>query len=384
MHITIERESLNSALASVKRVVEKRHIISVLSDVLLNVSGNRLTIKGTDCDMELSFELTGEGLQDGTMTLSAHMLADIVKAAPKGSRIALQSIESNCGNEEDYESPRAQVISGLSKATLTGIQSADFPKIEESAWTHKFEINAQEFKRLMNETAFAISTEKTRYYLNGIYFHANKDTDEPPTLRAVATDGHKLARAEIPLPDGAAGMPGVIVPRKAVVEMIKLIGKDKGALQAALNENLVEFRISGAVFLTKTIDGAFPDYRRIIPRDYDKTSTLDRLALIAAVKRVGAMSSERGKTVKLAFDQDRLTFIVNNPKHGSTKDSIDSENRDAELNGFEIGFNARYLVEIAETVTGDRLQMKMNGPGDPTTICGETGESVFVIMPMRV
>jgi DNA polymerase-3 subunit beta len=243
--------------------------------------------------------------------------------------------------------------------------------------SHRFEISAGELRRLIERTQFAISTEETRYYLNGIYLHAMDGK-----LRAVATDGHRLALAEVMTPAGAAGMPGVIVPRKTVSELQKLLTESEQMVGIELSG--VKIRVSsGAIVLTsKLIDGTFPDYQRVIPQRNDKLLTVERDDFARSVDRVSTISSERGRAVKFALGEGKLTLSVNNPDAGQ---AIEELAVDYEANPLEIGFNARYLLDIVGQLEGDTATLKLADAGSPTLIQDREGAaSLYVLMPMRV
>jgi len=396
MQVIIDRDAFSAALTAVKRTVERRNSLPVLANVLLTAGDGRLSIKASNQDMESSADLPCDARQGGAVTLPAHVLADMVKAAPKGGQIALESIEGVPGKRwkerttagddvyDEFVTPRVKIRAGASAATLSGIQAEDFPEIEAAPkWSRRFLVNAQQFKRLLDATSFAISTEETRYYLNGIFLHVDKDGSSYK-LRSVATDGHRLAQADMPAPEGAEGMPGVIVPRLCVVELAKLIGKSKGDLYIAANEKHIEFQLDGFTLLSKTIDGTFPDYRRVVPYSADKRLVCDKASLVAAIKRVTTLSSERGRAVKLGLKAGRVVLSVNNPDAGEIRDEVDAD-FSAELESFEIGFSARYLLDIAGAYADSEMQFYFSDAGGPALIAPyRSAPEIFVLMPVRV
>jgi DNA polymerase-3 subunit beta len=234
---------------------------------------------------------------------------------------------------------------------------------------------------MIDKTQFAISTEETRYYLNGIYLHG-ATSGKAETLRAVATDGHRLAQFEIPLPGGANGMPGVIVPRKTVGEVQRLIENADQEITIELSVSKIRFTIGDVVLTSKLIDGTFPDYARVIPLGNDKLLQVDKSEFEHAVDRVSTVSSERGRAVKLALSGGKLTLSVNNPDSGSATEEIEV---DYGADPIDIGFNSRYLLDIASQIEGETAVLKLADPGSPTLIQDKDGKNaLYVLMPMRV
>jgi DNA polymerase-3 subunit beta len=276
------------------------------------------------------------------------------------------------------------------------LPDSDFPDLATGELGHAFNLAAGDLKRLIDKTQFAISNEETRYYLNGIFLHTT-DVEGHTMLRAVATDGHRLARVEIPAPDGAIGMPGVIVPRKAVLEVQKLIEDPGLGVRVEISAAKVRFTFGdpsassgqvpsaspGQVMLTsKLIDGTFPDYVRVIPSGNDKRLIVDRAPFAAAVDRVSTISSERGRAVKLAVLDAKLTLSVTNPDSGSATEELDV---DYDSSPIDIGFNAKYLLDITEQLDGDTVLFKLADPGSPTLVQDRDGAAaLYVLMPMRV
>jgi DNA polymerase-3 subunit beta len=377
MKVTVERAALLKALGHVHRVVERRNTIPILSNVLLRAGDGGLRLKATDLDMEVTEEVAADVSQAGATTVPAHVIYDIVRKLPDGAQVSL---------EMTGDTGQMQLRSGRSRFMLQALAEGDFPDIAAGEMPTSFPIAAADLKRLIEKTQFAISTEETRYYLNGIYLHA-VDGEDGPMLRAVATDGHRLARIELPAPAGAAGMPGVIVPRKAVAEIQKLI--DDAAEDVRVELSPAKIRLTfggegngGVVLTSKLIDGTFPDYQRVIPTGNDKLLTVERGDFARAVDRVSTISSERGRAVKLALTEGRMTLSVNNPDSGNAVEELDVDYDAAPL---DVGFNARYLLDITGQLDGDTALFKLADPGSPTVIQDREGApTLYVLMPMRV
>ncbi len=368
MKVTIERAQLAKSLAHVHRVVERRNTIPILANVLLRAGKTNLELKATDLDLEIVETAPGEGKTTGSTTVPAHMIHDIVRKLPEGAQVELQSAA---------DGTQLQVRAGRSKFTLQALPETDFPDLAAGEMSHNFTIASADLKRLIERTQFAISTEETRYYLNGIYLHAIDDK-----LRAVATDGHRLAQAEIAAPKGAKGMPGIIIPRKTVAEVQRLIDDAGEEVKVELSATKIRFSLGNAVLTSKLIDGTFPDYGRVIPAGNDKTLIVDKGEFMSAVDRVSTVSSERGRAVKLALTDGRLTLSVVNPDSGSATEELEVEYGAEAL---DIGFNGRYLLDILQQVEGEKARLKLADPGSPTLIEDmEAAGALYVLMPMRV
>lgn len=372
MKVTVERAALLKSLGHVHRVVERRNTIPILSNILLRAEDGALRLKATDLDLEVTEALVAEVAEAGATTVPAYVLYDIVRKLPDGSQVSLE------GNEE-----RTQVVirSGRSRFTLQALPESDFPNLATGDLPHGFKIPAQDFKRLIDKTQFAISTEETRYYLNGIYFHAF-EADGQTQLRAVATDGHRLARVETPAPAGSESIPGVIVPRKAVAEIQKLLDGIEDEVSIDLSANKIRVSVGQVVLTSKLIDGTFPDYQRVIPSGNDKRLIVDRSEFATSVDRVSTISSERGRAVKLSLSEGKLTLTVTNPDSGTATEEIEVE---YDATSLDIGFNARYLLDIASQLDADTAILLFADPGSPTLVQDREGASaLYVLMPMRV
>src|SRR5215210_7164409 len=372
MKVTVERAELLKSLGHVHRVVERRNTIPILANVLIKADRSTLSFKATDLDLEITETIAAEVAPGGSTTVPAHMFYEIVRKLPDGSQIVLESSGDRAA---------LGIRAGRSRFTLQTLPESDFPDLAAGEMTHSFALGAADLKRLIEKTQFAISTEETRYYLNGIFFHT-LDVSGTTVLRAVATDGHRLARVEMPAPPGSEGMPGVIIPRKAVAEIVKLVEDGSETVTVELSPAKVRLTFDGVVLTSKLIDGTFPDYQRVIPAGNDKVLVVERADFSKAVDRVSTISSERGRAVKLALNDGRLTLTVNNPDSGSATEEIEV---DYDATPIDIGFNARYLLDITAQLDGDTALFKLADPGSPTIVQDREGASaLYVLMPMRV
>ncbi|HEX4768131.1 MAG TPA: DNA polymerase III subunit beta [Lichenihabitans sp.] len=372
MKVTLERTSLLKALGHVHRVVERRTTIPILSNVLVRATEDALHLKATDLDLEVTETVRADVAQPGGTTLPAHVLHDIVRKLPEGSQVTF---------DMSGDTGQITLSSGRSRFRLQCLPQSDFPDLTTGDLPNRFTLEAKDLKQLIDRTQFAISTEETRYYLNGIYLHA-MDVGGRKMLRVVSTDGHRLARVEIPAPEGSDGMPGVIVPRKAVAEIQKLIEDPAATIVCELSATKIRFTFGDVVLTSKLIDGTFPDYGRVIPTGNDKSLLVEKAPFAAAVDRVSTLSAERGRAVKLAIGDGKLTLSVNNPDSGSATEELDVDYDAAPL---DIGFNARYLLDITAQLEGDTALLKLADPGSPTLVQDyEDAPALYVLMPMRV
>jgi len=372
MKVTVERAELLKSLGHVHRVVERRNTIPILANVLVRAEKSALSLKATDLDLEVIESIPAEVSPAGSTTVPAHMFYEIVRKLPEGSQVVLES-----------SSDRAvlAIRAGRSRFTLQTLPESDFPDLAASDMAHKFTLRAADLKRLIDKTQFAISTEETRYYLNGIYLHV-AGSGKSQTLRAVATDGHRLAQTDLPAPAGAAGMPGIIVPRKTVIEVQRLLEDNDAEIAVELSSAKIRFSIGNVVLTSKLIDGTFPDYGRVIPSGNDKELTVDKKDFEAAVDRVSTVSSERGRAVKLSLSSGKLILSVTNPDSGSATEEIEV---DYSADPIDIGFNSRYLLDIAAQLDGEVAVLKLADPGSPTLIQDKNAQgALYVLMPMRV
>ncbi|MEC9067780.1 DNA polymerase III subunit beta [Altererythrobacter marinus] len=375
MKATIERATLLRCLSHVQSVVERRNTIPILSNVLIEAAdGGSLKVMATDLDLQVVENMAAASVESsGAITVSAHLLFDIARKLPEGSQVSLETAEN-----------RMTIKAGRSRFQLPTLPRDDFPVIVEGDLPTSFEIPAKTLAELIDRTRFAISTEETRYYLNGIFLHVSEE--DKPVLKAAATDGHRLARFTIDQPDGAQGMPDVIVPRKAVAELRKLLEESlDGNVQVDLSASKIRFTLGGeggVVLTSKLIDGTFPDYSRVIPTGNDKLLKLDPRSFYEGVDRVATIATEKTRAVKMGLDQDKVILSVTSPDNGTAAEEVPA---DYSAEGFEIGFNANYLKDILSQIDSDTVELHLADAGAPTLIRQDAGSpALYVLMPMRV
>jgi len=372
MKLSIERGALLKAVAQAQSVVERRNTIPILANVLIEAEGDTVRFRATDLDIEVLDRAPAKVERAGATTVSAVTLNEIVRKLPDGALVSLS---------EDGASGRLTIEAGRSNFSLATLPKQDFPVMASSDYQTNFSAPAAVLRRLFDKSKFAISTEETRYYLNGVYMHV-ADGEGGKVLRCVATDGHRLARIDADLPEGAADMPGVIVPRKTVGELRKLLEDDDMQIAVSVSETKVRFATPDISLTSKVIDGTFPDYSRVIPTGNTRRLEVDAAEFARAVDRVATVSSERSRAVKLQLDEDRLILSVNAPDSGAAEEELAVAYGDERL---EIGFNAKYLLEIASQVDRENAVFLFNSSGDPTLMReGNDTSAVYVVMPMRV
>ncbi len=372
MKLTIERATLLRCLGHVQSVVERRNTIPILSNIRAEASGDTLSLTATDMDLSIVEAVAADVAREGTTTAPAHTLYDIVRKLPEGSQVEFDAAPDH---------GMLTLTSGKFRTTLSCLPPEDFPAMAEGALPHGFTLSAADLRAMIDRTRFAISTEETRYYLNGIYMHVT-DADGTAVLRAVATDGHRLARVELPRPDGADAVPGIIVPRKTVLELRKLIDESAGDVEVKLSETKIRFAFDGVVLTSKLIDGTFPDYERVIPAGNDKVLAVDRQTFTDAVDRVSAISTEKSRAIKLSLQDGALELSATSPDAGSASEELEVDYAEGPL---EIGFNSRYLLDITQQIDGDGAEFVL-ADGTSPTIVQDAGDksALYVLMPMRV
>ncbi len=377
MKLSIERAVLLKALGHVQSVVERRNTIPILSNVLLSADADGLAFSATDLDMEIADSVAAHVESPGQITAPAHTLYEIVRKLPEGADVSL----SFTGDD-----PRLTVQAGRYRVNLPVLPAGDFPVMSSDGLSGPVTVDTGDLIRLIDKTRFAISTEETRYYLTGIYLHTVVEAGRT-LLRAVATDGHRLALAEMPAPEGAAGAAGVIVPRKTIQEARRLLDDSGESISLQLSAQKVRFEFGRASLTSKVIDGSFPDYTRVIPRENHRIMTVDNALFAAAVDRVATISSEKSRSVKLSVESGRVVLTVRNMETGQAVEELEV---DYDGEPFEIGFNARYLMDVTAQIGGETAEFRFADRAaaatmlDPVLVLDPTDVGVqYVLMPLR-
>ena len=383
----VSRAAMSSALAVINQIVEKKNSVPILSNVRLVACDGVLTATGTDLDIETTVTLPVTACHGFSVTTNASKFAEIVQKAPAGDDLAIDALDIVTSRPGPYAGNPTQIAKldfGGLRVSLDGMPETEFPQMEMTGKRIEWDMPTADFRAALEAVAFAISTEETRYYLNGIYMHM----PAPGTLRMVTTDGHRLARHDVAIPATEA-IESVIVPHKCVKHLLKLTGKSSPeTLKIIVNTVKVMFVIGNVTVLSKLIDGTFPDYNRLIPTEFQREVTFNRKAMIEGVKAVGCVSSKRGRAVKLSFESSanignregfKATLSVNNPDLGNATYDLQVEGE--AMDGFEFGVNQSYLLDILNADDAETITFKLGDCGAPMLISGRTN---YVLMPMRV
>lgn len=372
LSFTIERAVLIKSLARLASVVERKSTIPVLSNILFEVGANEVVLTATDMELLIAEQLEVNVKTQGKTTVPAHTLYDIVRKIPNDIPITFHIEKENlfC----------MHVKAGKSYFTLPCLPAEEFPRMDAGDMDHRFSLASGEAQLLIEKTRFAMSTEETRYYMNGMYLHTTEG-DDLSELKSVSTDGHRLAIASIQLPEGASNMPGVIIPRKTVHELQRILQETEAEIVCSVSSAKIMFKAGPTIILSKLIDGSFPDYTQVIPQDNSATLTIKRAALAEAVDRVATISTEKARGVELTIDQTQVTL------HTTGDATTGTDQLQATYDGepLTIAFNARYLMEVLSVVDADETQIAFGNAQAPAILKDPTHPSVlYLIMPMRV
>ncbi|MCH4090672.1 DNA polymerase III subunit beta [Acetobacter sp.] len=374
MKFTADRATLLKALAHIQSVAEKRNTIPILANVLIDANNGSLSLTATDMEIAVVEEVPAEIQTPGAVTAPAAVLYEIVRKLPDGVEVEL----SHPGGESQLD-----LRAGRYATRMNALPVDDFPSMVAGDLPHQFKLNSGVLKSLIDRSRFAISTEETRYYLNGIYMHVTEG-DAGGVLRAVATDGHRLARVETEVPAGASGMPGVIIPRKTIGEIRKLLDEAPDEVDVSVSDTRIQFGVGGITLTSKLIDGTFPEYQRVIPSGNNRTLRVGKKDFSDAVGRVAAISQERSRPVKLVLSRDLLILSATSADQGTAKEELDDTRVTYDGDDMEIGFQARYLNDITDQVSKD-VEFVFADSSAPTIVRDvDSPSALYVLMPMRV
>jgi DNA polymerase-3 subunit beta len=367
MKFEITREALLKPLNLVAGVVERRQTLPILANVLLVLDGDRLSLTGTDLEVELvgRVQLPTAG-ESGEVTVPARKFVDICKSLPEGSDIKLSAEEG-----------KVTVKSGRSRFTLSTLPAREFPSVEDSMGTHQFTLKQGELRRLIDRTGFAMAQQDVRYYLNGMLWELKAGQ-----LRVVATDGHRLAMCTLPSKVESDSDAQVILPRKGVLELSRLLLVDDEDIVIVIGSNHIRATTIDFTFTSKLVDGKFPDYERVLPRAADKIVLGSRLELRQAFTRTAILSNEKYRGVRLKLSADTLEIRANNPEQEEAEELVAV---DYSGDSLEIGFNVSYLLDVLGVLSGERIKLSLADPNSSALLEeSEDGDSLYVVMPMRL
>ena len=375
MEFKINSTDLLKALSHIHGIVEVRHTLPILSNIILEAKDDKLILSSTNLDIYCSDKIKAEVLQSGEVSVSAVTFFEIIKRLPSGSEVLMIMDE---GENE------IRLTCGRSKFNLSTLKTDDFPIISDSDLSTNFVLSADELIRIIDKTKFAVSNEETRYYLNGIFLH-KAERNSIQFLRAVATDGHRLAQYDIPLPQGAEDITGIIIPKKTIYELRKVLDDANGDVSVSLNENKIKFSFNDLKVVSKVIDGTFPDYTKVIPQKNDKNFKTNNFDLKNAIDRVSAVAANeesKSKAIKFCIENNSLSLSVESQSKGSANEMIDVNYSGDKV---DIGFNSKYIIDICNEVDGDEISISLSDSISPAIILDKTDENLFfVLMPMRI
>ncbi|HSG88430.1 MAG TPA: DNA polymerase III subunit beta [Pseudomonadales bacterium] len=367
MKFAVSREALLRPLQLVSGVVERRQTLPVLSNLLLSVEGNALTMTGTDLEVQLvaQVELEAAAESGGEITVPARKLMDIWRALPEGAMV-----------EFALDDQRAILRSGRSRFQLATLPATEFPSIDEGAAEVEFSLAQEQIRRLIDRTAFSMAQQDVRYFLNGMLLEVEADH-----VRSVATDGHRLAMCTV-TPGAGESRQQIIIPRKGVLELSRLLSEGDDQVGLAIGANHLRAAVGGFTFITKLVDGKFPDYERVVPRGGQKEVLGDRLALREAFQRTAILSNEKYRGVRITLGNETLTIQANNPEQEEAEEAVAV---DYEGEGLEIGFNVSYLLDVLGVLDTDRVRITVSDANSSALVEEpDGGDSLYVVMPMRL
>lgn len=370
MKFSISRDNLVKSLNLVAGVVERRQTLPILANVLMVLDGDRLSLTGTDLEVELVGRVQLDKAGDsGEVTIPARKLVDICKSLPEGSKIDFSVKES-----------KVTVKSGRSRFTLSTLPAGEFPNVEDSMGTHQLTLKQGQLKRLIDRTGFAMAQQDVRYYLNGMLW----ELDSKKQLRVVATDGHRLAMCTLPekVKVNGEGDTQVILPRKGVLELARLLLDDEADIAIVIGSNHIRAVTDDFTFTSKLVDGKFPDYQRVLPRSPDKILMGSRQELRQAFTRTAILSNEKYRGVRLKLTENTLDILANNPEQEEAEETVPVEYSGEAL---EVGFNVSYLLDVLGVLSGDQVKLSLADPNSSALLEeSEAGDSLYVVMPMRL
>ena len=366
MKFSLSREALLKPLQLVAGVVERRQTLPILSNVLLSLEGSRLSVTGTDLEVEIIGYTDVAGAEEGgEVTVSARKLLDICRSLPEGAKVDISSSDG-----------KAQVKSGRSRFTLATLPANEFPSVDNGENNLEFDIETATLKNLIESTSFAMAQQDVRYYLNGMLWEVSGDK-----LRAVATDGHRMALCDAPCDTGVAELTKAILPRKGVMELARLVS-DEGAVRVAMGSNHIRVNGEDYCFTSKLVDGAYPDYDRVLPKGGDKLVVGERAELKQAFGRTAILSNEKYRGVRIMLSNGAIRMVANNPEQEEAEEVVGVDYAGEEL---EIGFNVSYLLDVLNVLKGDGVKMTLSDSSSSALVEDSAdGSAVYVVMPMRL
>jgi len=366
MKTTIKREEILAPLQQVIGAVERRQTLPILGNILLKSTDGDISLTATDLEIEMVASISAKGKDDFQTTIPARKLLDICKALPESADINFTVDDS-----------RVSLTSARSRFSLASLPAKDFPGLDEITFLQSFSIPQSQLKSLFDKTSFAMAQQDVRYYLNGILMEIS-----PGKIKLVATDGHRLALSETSLDTGVDEDKQIIIPRKAVLELSRLLESGDSPANCMLSQNHLRVETSTLVFTTKLIDGKFPDYQRVIPVDGNKIMEVSRETLKQSMSRIAILSNEKYRGIRLTLSSGNLSIQANNPDQEEAEEELQVDYTESDM---EIGFNVTYLIDVLNVLNSEKVQVKLKDSNSSAIISDSQDESsLYVVMPMRL
>jgi len=371
MKFIITKPVIYKALTHLQSIVNKKNTLPILSNILIEADQNTLNLSSTDMDISIKEKINCNVIESGSTTLNAQIMFDIIKKLPETSEIEFISNDSKI----------LTIRSNVSKFSLSCLPKDEFPIIETELKGKKIKVKSQTIFKLIDKTKFAISNEETRYFLNGLYFNIQPEGSSS-LITFVGTDGHRLATSSAYVDEKIDEIPGVIIPKKTINELSKLLSENSNDIEIDISQNKIVFYIDNLILISKLIDGNFPDYKRVIPSGNDKDLIIDRINLLSAVDRVSTIANEKSPSIKLKLLNNHINLSTINNENSTATEDIEVKYDGIEI---EIGFNARYVMDILDNLEGEEIKISFNDNSTPI-IAQEVLNSdiIYVLMPMRV
>lgn len=372
MRFTIERKVFLSALSRLQAVVERRTTVPILSNILLRATADRLILQATDLDIEMHEEIEVAVAVSGATTVSALLLYDIVRKSPDEAVLTLESAQ---------EGRFLDVSWGRSHFSLQALSASEFPSFSDETFSHTFSLLASDLRMLLDRVRSSMAHDDVRYFLNAVYLHII-EKEGKFVLRSIATDGHRLARADLACPEGARGMEGILIPRKTVLELSKFLEGEEGEVQVSVSPSKARFAFGKAVVTSKLIDGTFPDYSRVIPEDNAHMMEVDTRVLLKAVDRVSTLVSDKGYGVSFKLEGASELVVSLAASVGSGEEAVPVVYHGDPI---EISFNPRYVLDVLTQFKNESIVFKLQDAVSSALVHDTEGDNVlYVLMPMRV
>ncbi len=366
MFIEIEKNRLMRPLALVTSVVEKRQTLPILSNIFLRLEDSVLTLTGTDLEVEISFRIEGVQGEDGTCTVTARKLHDIVRSLPDTALVKFS-----------VDGKGAHIQSGRSRFRLQTLPADDFPRLDTKEWEERLRIPENVLRQLLESTSFSMAQQDVRYFLNGVVLEIKGDR-----IRTVATDGHRLAKSETHLEGSGFAFRQSIVPRKAVLEMMRFLEDEDHPLTIEINSNHIRLQTGVSTLTTKLIDGRFPDYETVLAQQLTVSLPIDRAEITDVLSRTAILTNEKFRGIRLNLTDGLLTVTAHNPEQEEASDEIPVEYDGKEL---DIGFNVNYLLDALKAIPTEEVELRLQDTNSGCVI-REPGneETTYLVMPMRL